>query len=56
VDGECFECRREVSAFAEMLCAQDHHVIGHEIAKSDEALALLVQLFNNGSVTFDLAG
>lgn len=53
VDGECFECAEDSIAFAEQLCAHDRIGIGPDLLKSDSAMALIVKLFNQGSVTFD---
>jgi 50S ribosomal protein L16 3-hydroxylase len=49
-DGECFECCDEEAAFAEQLCARDRMTIDPELARSEAALALIVKLFNQGSV------
>jgi 50S ribosomal protein L16 3-hydroxylase len=53
VDGECFECGEDGAALAERLCAQDRMTLDPQLAGSDGALALIVQLFNQGSVAFD---
>jgi 50S ribosomal protein L16 3-hydroxylase len=53
VDGECFECSEETAGFAERLCARDRMIIDRELARSDAAVELIAQLFNQGSVTFD---
>lgn len=53
VDGRCFECGEESAAFAERLCAEDRVVIDPGLIGSEAAMALLVELFNEGSLAFD---
>jgi 50S ribosomal protein L16 3-hydroxylase len=53
VDGHCFECARETAALAQILCAQDRITIDPGLIKSDSAMTLIVQLFNQGNVAFD---
>ena len=53
VDGECFACAGETSAFAEILCAQDRFSVHPDLIKSDSAMALIAELFNQGSVAFE---
>lgn len=53
VDGEAYECAGEVAAFAELLCASDRVTVDPALAKSEEAVTLLVRLFNQGSLDFD---
>lgn len=53
VDGQCFECANETSAFAEILCAQDSIEIDPDLVKSDSAMALIAKLFNQGSLAFE---
>jgi 50S ribosomal protein L16 3-hydroxylase len=52
-NGECFECGDETAAFAEQLCARERVRIDPDLAKSEPALALIVALYNQGSVTFE---
>jgi 50S ribosomal protein L16 3-hydroxylase len=52
-DGECFECAGETVAFAEQLCAQDRIAVDPGLVESGSAMALIVELFNQGSVAFD---
>ena len=52
VDGERFECAEETIALAELFCAQDGIRIDQSLIGSDEATALIAQLFNQGSVAF----
>ena len=54
VDGVCFECTGETAAFAELLCAQDCLIVDAGLSKSDATMTLVTQLFNQGSVAFDL--
>lgn len=53
VDGEAFDCAGEVAALAECLCAQDRVVVDPALTKSAAAVALLAELFNQGSIEFD---
>ncbi len=53
VDGERFECDGHSAMFAEQLCAQDRIEVGAELLKSDDAMALIVALFNQGSMALD---
>ena len=53
VDGECFETAGEAAAFAESLCAQDGMVVDPGLTQSKATMALLVQLYNQGSIAFD---
>jgi 50S ribosomal protein L16 3-hydroxylase len=53
VDGECFECTEETLILAKALCAQDTVIVDSELLKSSEAMALIKQLFNQGSVAFN---
>ena len=48
VDGECFECAGEAGAFAEQLCAGESVALDPAMVASDEVVALLVQLTNQG--------
>jgi 50S ribosomal protein L16 3-hydroxylase len=52
VDGEAYDCAGDVAALAEQLCARDKFVVE---AGSDETVALLTTLFNQGSLDFDQA-
>jgi 50S ribosomal protein L16 3-hydroxylase len=52
VDGRSFECRTEAAALAEQLCARPSLIIGAELMKSAEAMALIVRLAGQGSVAF----
>ena len=53
VDGECFETVEEAAVFAELLCAQDDMVVDASLTQSEPTMALLVQLYNQGSIAFD---
>ena len=55
VDGERFECTEETAALAEALCARNRITIDPTLIKSASAMALIVALFNQGSVAFDQA-
>jgi 50S ribosomal protein L16 3-hydroxylase len=56
VDGECFDCAKETAALAEKLCAQDRVKVTPAVMKSDAAMALILTLYNQGSVVFDEEG
>ena len=49
-DGECFDCDQEAAELAERLCARDRIAIDPGLAESARALALIVKLFNQGSI------
>jgi 50S ribosomal protein L16 3-hydroxylase len=53
VDGECFEAAGATAAFAEMLCSQDAMIVDPVLTQSEAIMALLVQLYNQGSIAFD---
>ena len=53
VDGECFETAGETAAFVEGLCAQDELIVDANLTHSEPTMALLVQLYNQGSIAFD---
>ena len=53
VDGECFETVGDAASFAETVCAQDEVVINPDLIHSEPTMALLVQLYNQGSIAFD---
>ena len=52
VDGECYACSAEVALFARTLCAQERLVADAAQAGCDDAVALIVQLYNQGSLAF----
>ncbi len=54
VDGEWFECAGEMAGFAEMLCAGERCSGGADLLKSDAAMEMIVSLFNQGSVAFEV--
>jgi 50S ribosomal protein L16 3-hydroxylase len=53
VDGASFETAGDAAAFAELLCAQDDMIVDPELTQSKATMALLVQLYNQGSIAFD---
>lgn len=53
VDGACFECTGEVATLAQQLCAAEQIELGAEQGGSDATLALIMTLFNHGSVGFE---
>jgi 50S ribosomal protein L16 3-hydroxylase len=53
VDGECFECAGETSAFAEMLCARDRVDADRASKYTGSAMTLIATLFNRGSLAFE---
>ena len=52
VDGHCFDCRDGSAAFAEELCAQPALIVDPP-ALDAATLAIIVQLYNQGSVSLD---
>lgn len=54
VDGQCYACAGDTGAFAETLCARDRFTVDPELMESAAAMTLIRQLFNQGSVAFDL--
>lgn len=53
VDGECIECEGPTATLAQQICAQALFDIPAELAASDPAMALVVRLFNQGSLGFE---
>jgi 50S ribosomal protein L16 3-hydroxylase len=53
VDGASFETAGDAATFAELLCAQDGMVVDVSMTQSEPTMALLVQLYNQGSIAFD---
>ncbi|MGB5484928.1 winged helix domain-containing protein, partial [Parasphingorhabdus sp.] len=53
VDGDCFTCADDMVGLAEMICAHDQFVIDPEWQTSDAVVALLADLYNRGSLSFD---
>ena len=53
VDGESFSCGPGSAAFAERLCAQPRMDLDPRLVASDEAVALIAALYNQGSVAFE---
>ena len=49
VDGQCYPCSAQTEAFAKMLCAQIHI---KPDPQQEEALKLITELYNQGSLTF----
>jgi 50S ribosomal protein L16 3-hydroxylase len=56
VDGRAYDCTGPSATFAEQLCARDHVRIGEDLLESDETLALIPELLNQGSVAFEPQG
>lgn len=54
VDGELFDCAREMASFAEQLCAHDCLSPEAKVVGSDEAMTMIASLYNQGSVAFEL--
>ncbi len=52
VDGECYECSGVTAGFAQAICAQQRLTADEAVASNEEAVALIVQLFNQGSLAF----
>lgn len=53
VDGESFVCTDESVALAKIICAQDRITIDKSLIQSNDAMALIIKLYNQGSLTFD---
>jgi 50S ribosomal protein L16 3-hydroxylase len=53
VDGECFECKGEGGVFAELLCATEQVTMIQPMTNSEAVVAILVRIFNQGSMVFD---
>lgn len=51
VDGACFSCSDKTAAFAEKLCAQDQFALDHNFIASNDVMALVAKLHNQGSLT-----
>ncbi len=53
VDGECLDCDGAAADFAEHICAHPALVLDPQVLASQAALGVIVQLYNQGSVSFD---
>lgn len=53
VDGECFECEDRAALLAERICERATGSVDPVLAGSDEVLALLAALINQGSLAFE---
>ena len=53
VDGASFDCAGEAVEFAEAICASESLMVSQAVWQSDAAMAVIVALFNKGSVGFD---
>ena len=53
VDGEAFPCDTQLAPLAERLCAQPVLAIDAELLKSAASIALLLALYNQGSLVFE---
>jgi 50S ribosomal protein L16 3-hydroxylase len=56
VDGRSHRCTGPAAGFAEQLCARDQVRIDDSLRGSDETLALILDLLNQGSVAFEPTG
>ncbi|MEC3911955.1 cupin domain-containing protein [Sphingobium sp. CR2-8] len=52
VDGQAHACDGDVAALAEQICAVDEILVDPALTASDAAMALVVMLYNEGSVSF----
>jgi 50S ribosomal protein L16 3-hydroxylase len=52
VDGQAYDCSGDVATLAEQLCASDEVLVDPGLAGSDAAMALVVTLYDEGSVSF----
>jgi 50S ribosomal protein L16 3-hydroxylase len=53
VDGHCCDCHDAAAVFAEQICAHPAVTVDPQVLGSAAALAVIVQLYNQGSVSFD---
>lgn len=53
VDGQCFACTGACTRFAQDLCTQDRFVVDPELMTSPDAMTLIAQLCDQGSVAFE---
>ncbi len=53
VDGECFACVHAAAGFAEAICAHPKLTLASPMLASADTLGVIVQLYNQGSVSFD---
>jgi len=53
VDGQAYDCSGAAAVLAGQLCAADRLVIDSALIEDEAAVALVVTLFNEGSVSFD---
>lgn len=53
IDGESFVCEDKAVMLAETLCTRDQLAIDADWLKSDEVVALVVELYNRGNLAFD---
>jgi 50S ribosomal protein L16 3-hydroxylase len=54
VDGEGMDCAGAMARFAEQLCAHDAIAPEASVIQSDEGMALIALLYNQGSIAFEL--
>jgi len=54
VDGTSYECTDQSAAFAEILCARDRFSINDDLIRCDDVMALVTELYDQGSLIFDL--
>ena len=54
VDGEHYACEGDMARFAEQLCAHDTLTPEACVVGSNEAMATITRLYNQGSVAFEL--
>lgn len=54
VDGESFECTDEAAKLAQLLCENQEFVADEALQTCEAAMELLLALFNQGSVAFEL--
>ncbi|WP_324750053.1 cupin domain-containing protein [Sphingomonas sp. LY54] len=53
VDGSCFECAGDTAALAAQISAEDSIPVGPDLIGTDEAMALIAALVDQGSLGFD---
>jgi 50S ribosomal protein L16 3-hydroxylase len=54
VDGECFECAGALGELAEKICGAGDIALDRHLVRSDAAMDVIAQLYNQGSVAFEI--
>jgi 50S ribosomal protein L16 3-hydroxylase len=54
VDGQCLPCTGDAAKFAELISARDRLTVDPAMSAAEPVLELIVELYNMGSIAFDL--